>query len=125
MQWKFWDEVGVRASQRVKINIENIRPAPIRHEKLPEALVERIKEFHKVLAEVDVAPLEKVIDNFRGDLHPDREVAIWEGIAEKYQTRVKSSWGIHKKKELYGKLLRQSMDENPLVVGFRPPQDER
>ncbi len=50
-------------------------------------------------------------------MHLHREVAIWEGIAEKYQEQVESWWGIYKKKEVLKNLILQSKDPNPIGVG--------
>ena len=126
MQWNFWDEVSLRAQSikgwvKRKDLDEHLRPTPIRHKTLPDKLVERIKKYHTILAEVDPAPPETLIDDFRKDMHPEREVAIWEGIADKYQRRVKAWWPVNKKKELLGKLLQESYEENPIIIGPAEP----
>ena len=88
----------------------------IRHESLPEDLMERIRAFHRTLAEVDDFPVEEVIEHFRGDMFPENEVVIMEGIAQEYRAAVKPWWSIHRKKELFKKLLGESTDENPILA---------
>ena len=102
--------------ERVKVESKRIGPPVSRHESLPEDLVERIKGFHRTLAEVDDFPVEEVIENFRCDMCPESEVVIWEGIAQRYQAGVKPRWGIRRKKKLFKKLLGDSTDENPLLA---------
>jgi len=48
--------------------------------------IERIKAFKQILGNVDGASLEKTIDNFKRDAHPESELVIWERIASTFQT---------------------------------------
>ena len=41
----------------------------------------RIKWIHEILAEVDNMSLEASVDSLMRDVHPDREVAIWQRVA--------------------------------------------
>jgi len=85
---------------------------------LTESLIERIKAFLLILREVDplASSLEESIDDFLRDHNPEREIAVWEKIAERYQKSVeqKPDMTSEQKKELYAMLLRQSMDEDPI-----------
>jgi hypothetical protein len=62
-----------------------LEEGPIRHPVLPEDLLRRIKAFKGILAEVDNAPLDEVIDDFKRDEHPEKEIAVWERIANTYR----------------------------------------
>ena len=61
---------------------------------LPENLIERIKAFKSKLVEVELIPLEKTIDNFRRDKNPEKEISMWETIAEVYEAYVSSHVGV-------------------------------
>ena len=67
-----------------KVKVSDLALGPVRHKTLPLDLVERIKTCKKILADVDPASLEETIDTFRRDVHPDREVSVWERIAHTY-----------------------------------------
>lgn len=61
-----------------------LRPGPIRHATLSPELVARITKVQAVFAEVDPTPLEKWLEDFRRDVHPERELAIYESMARAY-----------------------------------------
>ena len=88
------------------------------HIALTESLTERIKAFKKVLHEVEPSSIEKTIDDFMRDHHPEREIAVWEKIAERYQKKVNQKMTSEQKKELYAELLVQSMKEDPITATF-------
>jgi len=69
-----------------QIRLSDIIVGPIRHPVLPADFIERIKAFKKVLCDVDRASLEKTIDNFKRDAHPESELVIWERIASTFET---------------------------------------
>ena len=86
-----------------------LKPGPIRHEKLPDALVERIRKFEPVFAEVYPDTHEQWLDGFQRDAHPESEVAIWEAMAFAYQTFTeKRSLNMDAKKEAFGLLIVRS-----------------
>ena len=66
--------------------ISDLHPGPIRHEELAPDLIDRIKAFKLVLGDVETSSLEATIENFQRDMHPEREVEIWERIANVFQT---------------------------------------
>jgi hypothetical protein len=51
---------------------------------LSEEQIERIRTFKEILAEHDTTTLEKAIENFRRDAHPEPEIRLWERIAAVY-----------------------------------------
>ena len=58
-----------------------VKLGPIRHAELPRALIERAKALEPVFADVYPVTHEKWLEGFRRDVHPEREIAIWEQIA--------------------------------------------
>jgi hypothetical protein len=77
---------------------------------LQEEQLLRIKTLQQTFAEVDESPLDEWIDNFKRDADPNREIMIWERIAEAY-TRYCSQHPltIEAKKEVHSMLLIRSM----------------
>ena len=95
-----------------RVEIRNLKPNPtFRHETLPASLIERIRNFTAILADVFDTPLQEVIDEFRRDAHPDREVEVWERIAHHYQEAIASQPDLSPdaKRELFSLLLKKSM----------------
>jgi hypothetical protein len=78
---------GQSERQRSKVeqvNLADLKPGPIQHEHLSDDQLLRITQLHETFAEVDKSSLETWIDNFKRDMNPDREIAIWERIARDY-----------------------------------------
>ena len=95
------------------IDINQMEPGPIRHETLPEDFIRRVRAFKALLADVDESPLAEILDDFKRDAHPERELVIWERIANTYALFV-SHEGIKDlptKKEVLSVLLGVSMDQ--------------
>ena len=61
-----------------------LQPGPVRATPLSAAQIARITAVQKTFAEVDSSPLEKWIDDFSRDHDPDREIAIYEAMAQAY-----------------------------------------
>ena len=57
---------------------------PVRWRALPDDLLKRIKGYKAILSEVELTTLDETIDDFRRDAHPEREIAVWEHIADTY-----------------------------------------
>ena len=68
------------------IRLDELEQGPVRHAEFPPALVARIKNVHLALEEVYPSSLADWLDDFRRDLHPEREVVWWERLAECYLT---------------------------------------
>jgi hypothetical protein len=62
----------------------SIEEGPIRHHVLPDDFLQRVRAYKEILREVDNVALDEVIDDFRRDAHPEREIAVWERIAHTY-----------------------------------------
>lgn len=67
-----------------RVNVADLKTPPIRHEQLSDEQLRRIKKLHETFAEVDKSSLETWIDNFKRDMNPDREIAVWERMAKAY-----------------------------------------
>jgi len=72
------------------------------------------------LAEVDDSPLQKWIDDFRHDSNPDREIAMFEAVAEAYQTFCsRHSRTLAQKQDVFGLLLERSGTTEDDVLAHR------
>lgn len=67
-----------------KMSPSEIRPAPHRHEALPDSLIGRIRLIRAALLAAYPLTMEQWIDGFKRDAHPTKEVEIWEHIAAAY-----------------------------------------
>lgn len=73
------------ASQQTEaIDPAKLKPGPIRHADLPPDLLKRATALEPVFADVYPTTHENWIEGFRRDAHPEREIAIWEQMAEAY-----------------------------------------
>lgn len=93
------------------INIKDLQPNAIVHEKLSEEQISRITNFQEILREVNMTPIEKTIENFQRDLNPDEEIVVWEHIAKAYQSinEENKAFSLDEKNEIYSLLLYRSM----------------
>jgi hypothetical protein len=87
----------------------DIQLGPVRHEKLSDAHVARIRKFEPIFAEVYPRTHEGWLDGFQRDVNPEPEVAIWEAMAAAYQDFTeKRALDLEAKKEAFGLLLVRS-----------------
>jgi len=79
--------------------------------------MERIYKLRNTLAEVENSSIEKWVDNFKRDANPDKELAVWERIADGY-TRYcsKRLLSIEAKKDVFQLLLLRSMASEQEVL---------
>jgi hypothetical protein len=82
---------------------------------LTEAQVECIKAFRQTFAEVLPGELEEVLESFRRDQDPEREILVWEAMAEDYKRKAEGK-SLAQRKALFGKILQASLEQSPLVV---------
>lgn len=111
---------------KMDIDINQMEPGPIRHRTLPEDFIRRVRAFKALLSDVDESPLAEILDDFKRDAHPERELVIWERIAGTYALFV-SHEGIENlpmKKEVLSVLLGVSMDQEkfPEMTHLSPEQ---
>lgn len=67
-----------------RVNPAELKPNSMQHEQLTEDQSQRIKKLHETFAEVDKSSMEMWFDNFKRDMNPDKEIAVWERIAKNY-----------------------------------------
>jgi len=69
----------------------------------------RVRRLQKIFNEVDPSPPERWVDDFKRDVNPESELAIWESMATAYATFTTSkSLGLDAKKEVYQVVLLRS-----------------
>jgi hypothetical protein len=92
------------------VDPNTIQPGPIRHEKLSEEQMERIRTLQATFVEVDGHPLDKWVDDFKRDQDPDKEIRIWERMAKAYRSYCdKHELSAEAKKDVYSVVLMRSM----------------
>ena len=67
------------------IDLDKLERGPVRHPTLPEDFIRRVKAVKAILADVDPSSLAEILDSFKRDAHPERELVIWERIASTYE----------------------------------------
>jgi hypothetical protein len=67
-----------------QIELTDLENGPILHPVLSDDLLQRIKAFKQILVDVDNTTLDEVIGDFKRDVHPEQEIAVWERIAATY-----------------------------------------
>jgi len=91
--------------------MSNLKEGPVIHKVLPADFIVRVKDFKRVLAEVETDSLESTLDGFKRDKNPEAELKVWEKIAATYQWAVIGSPGLTKeqKKDVFAVVLGLSM----------------
>lgn len=94
-----------------KVKVTDLKEGPIRHQALPAGFIQRVKDFKKVLEEVETSSIESTLENFQRDLDPESELVIWEHIASLYQwtTIANTGLSLEQKKEVMSVILGLSM----------------
>ena len=99
-----------RATPRFeRLKTDEIKLGPVRRETLTQQQIERLRKLQVALAEVDDSPTEKWIHDFCYDANPDREIAVFEIVAEAYQAFCSARpCTLAQKKDAFGLLLDRS-----------------
>src|SRR5438874_4185177 len=63
----------------------SVHPSPIQHERLTAPQMKRIKRLQETFHDVDPSPAEKWVEDFKRDRDPEREIRIFEGMAQPYR----------------------------------------
>lgn len=73
--------------QLKKVKLSSLKSGPIRHSTLPKDLVDRIARIRDTLNEFQdpSSSLEEWLEDFKRDVHPEKEVRIWEQIASFFE----------------------------------------
>lgn len=105
--------------KKTVLDISNLKRNDIQHKELSEELIERIKAYKEILADVEPSSLEQALDDFKRDRNPENEVRVWEKIALTYKhyCEVHPKNSSNDRKRAYAKALQDSIVSNPLIVG--------
>ncbi len=96
-----------------RVNPADLKPNSIQHEQLTEEQLQRIRKLHETFAEVDKSSLETWIDNFKRDMNPNKEIAVWEHIAKAYTNYVsQKNLSLDAKEDVFQTLLMGSMSSD-------------
>lgn len=81
---------------------------------LTKKLVNRIVTYKLKLKEVETISMKETIQNFERDLSPEREVSVWEQIADMYVEGCNSNpnWKLSDKKQHYRTVFGRSLGIN-------------
>ncbi|MGH9755405.1 MAG: hypothetical protein ACREA2_21720 [Blastocatellia bacterium] len=79
--------------------------------------MERIYKLRDTLAEVERSPIERWVDNFKRDVDPDKELTIWERIADGYARHCsRKRLSLEAKEDVFQLLLLRSMASEQEVL---------
>ncbi|MDI3283649.1 Fic family protein [Polyangium sp. 15x6] len=91
------------------INPEHIKLPDTPQSSLTPEQIKRIEAVQKVFAAIDPSPLEKWLDDFARDANPDREITIYEAMAQAYTSFCSQrSLTLDAQLEVFGLLLMRS-----------------
>jgi hypothetical protein len=71
----------VAKEKGMKIDPRDIRKGPIRHERLSDALVSRVRAIRAALLSVYPHTMEFWLDGFKRDVEPEKEILWWEHLS--------------------------------------------
>jgi hypothetical protein len=98
--------IGKLVKKVIKVSDIDFAYRPIRHQKLPPDLEERIRKFEPVFEEVYPKSHEEWLEGFKCDINPQSEVRLWEAMAYAYQTFLRNrSFSRPARKEIFGLLV--------------------
>jgi hypothetical protein len=91
----------------MRIKLSELKHGPIGQEILPEGFIDRVQKYKAMLKEVETSSVEETVSNFQRDLHPERELLIWESITHCYQADIikNPKWSLAQKKKRFQELL--------------------
>ena len=92
------------------IDPNEIQPGPVQRDSLTDSQMERVRALQKVFMEVDGKSVDQWVDNFKRDLDPDRELAIWAKMCSAYSAYCDDrDLSVDAKKDVYKVVLLRSM----------------
>jgi hypothetical protein len=94
------------------IDYKEIKPHDIRYNVLPKHLMLRLTNLHYSVFNILGLNFDEMIDNFKRDLHPHHEVAIWECIYLCFQEYNKEGKSFNDKNIIISQLLLFSLGIN-------------
>ena len=107
------EQVDRQQPEIERVDTATLKPGPIQHEQLSDEQLRRITHLHEILAEVDPSSLETWTDNFKRDMDPDKEIAVWERIAKAYTNYISQrKLSLEAKRDVLQTLLVASMSSD-------------
>ncbi len=108
-RWALWNK-KVQQAKPALIMLRELKPSSRRYEGLPNELLVRVRLIHQTLRDVVEQTLDEMVDLFCRDLHPQKEIEVWERIAVAYrEVQDEFSLSSEKKRTLFKTLLGLSM----------------
>jgi hypothetical protein len=98
-------EAEVQGVGRVWVSSAQGKPSDKRRENLSPELLERVQKIKVTLDEVYPKTIEFWEDGFCRDMHPDREITIWERIASVYNWSKDFGKTLEARREIYRLVL--------------------
>jgi hypothetical protein len=100
---------GATSGERKWVKLDSVRPGSTQRSELSREQLVRVRRIQGTLAEVDKSSFEKWVDDFKRDLHPEREIVIWEYIAAAYDAYCSTrTLTLAEKGDVYGILILRS-----------------
>jgi hypothetical protein len=96
---------------------------PRQYDQLPERLSDKLAKVYQRLQEVTFINrqhLDKWQDRFCYSPEPEREIAVWEWLANEYEKRTDGVQDQGEKNRIFKRLLTESVDYEPLGVKKLP-----
>lgn len=97
------------------INVNTAKPGP-KVSALTDAQKVRARSVYLILREHIRGTEEQWLEGFCRDQAPEREIQIWEYIANAYEKRLMLCNTAVKRKRLFKKLLLKSMHQDPIIA---------
>ena len=111
--------------QYEKISLDKLKQGPIRHASFDVDRKDRIANIKNRLSEVDDKSMEEWEDGFRRDMNPDKEIALFDVIADIFSQFTQDQGFSQKvKKNIYYALVlmtltdRENIEKNVDCTGF-------
>lgn len=103
-----------------RMDPHKLQLSPIRHSQLPDDLIARVRALEAAFAEVYPSTYEEWIEGFQRDLHPEKEIAVWEHIAAGFTKFVAGrDLPLEARKEAFGILLARSGGTDEVTLYFK------
>ncbi len=89
------------------LKVKELKKGDMREDILPKGFISRVIRYKEILKEVDTSSLEEALNNFQRDLYPEKELEVWEYIAEEYAKFSEEDLGIslEEKKGIFKAIL--------------------
>ncbi|MEI7425095.1 MAG: hypothetical protein WCK10_03190 [Candidatus Staskawiczbacteria bacterium] len=95
-----------------KINTSELKQNTIQNPILPKGFIGRVIEYKNILGEIDNSTVEEAVSNFQRDADPEKELKIWEKMADLYDSLISKNniTNLAEKREIFAIILAKSME---------------